>query len=920
MCHAHAPRKQQQQREQQQQRNNSSNERKNLPIDLAMGGKIVDLVVPQVASTESARKKRKRERQKNGMLFRHDVVTISDEADADVNVDVMSQDDHILVANKVDPDGDDMPRKQNAKSISTNKRETNCVDKTGSKYYNPLSVESDRFDYQTTQKTIERHKKVSSSNTLVQSSLFGNVVHKNKENGSKNETQKKKRKHPSSNATNTAFKVPLPVPSITTTSYSNSSSIHYSLPQNPVERYQHLYQKAMQTLATTFRIKSLRNLQPQAIQSALQNKSQIIIMATGGGKSLCYQLPASVLPGVTIVVSPLIALMVDQVRSLTEKGIEAACICSANTQKENKMIMERLKGGPQGSSGKANSRPNNNNKNGGGGIITTKPIKLLYCTPELIQTPRFRTVLTELHSQNLLSLIAIDEAHCLSTWGHDFRPSYRKLSWIRQSFPTIPCMACTATATAKVISDMRHVLGFGPDVECHISTFNRPNIHYEVRYKDTMGDDAAMKDLIHVIKKEHELCRKDNRPCSGIIYVHKRNDTELLTLKIKEAGVTAAPYHGGLKDGERKEIQDKWTSGEVQVAVATVAFGMGIDLAHVRYVLHWSLPKSVEGFYQESGRGGRDGLTAKSILYYSKDDSSKFTYLIKKQEEAKAAKENRESRGDNAKLTALYEMVDYCTTVVCRRQFLLKHFGELIDPAKICKKTCDYCMNPKKAESAINGSVTSSSRSRAIRDVKNQMKRFKTGSAHFRQEYSDNGGGSDQAFFKTVNKAGLGITQLGSASDSISDYKGSKSTKDILSHYEAKECGERDGFVTFKAKGKGKKALEHVMSDKSSNESVSKSIPMPAHLLAKISNLHSKASSSSKCNERIQSSTEISSEADKLRAELASLKNQKKQLVKAKSSTSVASKPPPPPPPPPILSMRSNRRSKNHRPKKSKRK
>ena len=906
MCHAHPPRKQQ------QSRHNHSGISKSRTIT---GRNTIDLTsavdegeVKVMASTESARRKRKRERPKEG-IRNVNLITISDD---------VGEKDHMM-SKALDRSAEDT-----YENCSTGRRQGLNKRDESSDY----RLESSLRDDQLKEKANERHSKMKLSNTLVQSSLFGTIVRSKKENVDKgslttassssstkktsktNTVKPMKRQKPTGHET--TFQIPIP------STASNDLSSSTILPQDPFQRYQHLYQKALKTLKHTFRINSLRNLQPQAIQSALQNKSQIIIMATGGGKSLCYQLPAAVLPGVTIVVSPLIALMVDQVRSLREKGVEAACICSANSHKENKDILQRLKTGGRGNTstdnngGAATSKSNKHKSS-----VGTKPIKLLYCTPELIQTPRFRTVLTELHSKNHLSLIAIDEAHCLSTWGHDFRPSYRQLSWIRQSFPTLPCMACTATATAKVISDMRQVLGFGSDVECHLSTFNRPNVHYEVRYKDTMSEDVAMKNLIQVILKEHENCRRDNRPCSGIIYVHKRNDTELLTLKIQEAGITAAPYHGGLKDAQRKEIQDKWTIGEVQVAVATVAFGMGIDLAHVRYVLHWSLPKSVEGFYQESGRGGRDGSTAKSIVYYSKDDASKFKYLIKKQAEAKAAKENREPRGDNAKLTALYEMVDYCTTGGCRRQYLLKHFGELIEPGKICKKTCDYCINPKKTEGAINGSVTSSSRSRAVRDVKNQMRKFKIGAAFSREEYNGNEGEYDQRHSNFVNESGLGITQLGSAFDSTSDYKGSRSSKDILSHYETKECGETKGFVTFKAKGR--KALENAMTDKANNESVPKSIPMPAHLLAKISNLHSQASSPSKCSNRVQSSTEISSEADKLRAELASLKDQKKQLIKNtvfKSSTSAASKPPPPP----VLSIKSHRRRINHKSKKSRRK
>lgn len=198
-----------------------------------------------------------------------------------------------------------------------------------------------------------------------------------------------------------------------------------------------------------------------------------------------------------------------------------------------------------------------------------------------------------------------------------------------------------------------------------MSTFNRPNLSYEVRYKDTMGNDEALKDLVKTIKAEHANALKDKRPCSGIVYVHKRDDTTIISKTLKKAGIKAAPYHAGLKDQDRKRIQQDWTDGVINVAIATVAFGMGIDLAHVRYVLHWSMSKTVEGFYQESGRAGRDGLRSKSILYYSKDDASKFAFLIRKNFERNQA-QGRKSNTDDHSLDALNKMVEFCTLSCCR--------------------------------------------------------------------------------------------------------------------------------------------------------------------------------------------------------------------------------------------------------------
>jgi ATP-dependent DNA helicase RecQ len=499
---------------------------------------------------------------------------------------------------------------------------------------------------------------------------------------------------------------------------------------NSKQSYEKLFAKAMKTLHAKFSIPTLRNLQPLAIQSALQGKSQIIVMATGGGKSLCYQLPAAVLPGVTIVVSPLIALMVDQVNALCRKGIEAVMLSSAMGEKEKKIVWKRLvstgtgkitstsTGTGTGEKEKENDK--NNPTNAKKQVQSTKKekdIKLLYCTPELIQTTRFRAVLSNLYSRGLLALVAIDEAHCLSTWGHDFRPAYRKLSWIRHSFPDVPCMvrtvhvlyrlvcvcfcssiliancyciphitytnlvltfcthptpppfdslqACTATATKKVIQDIKQVLCFTSGEECHMSTFNRPNVSYEVRYRDSMGDVEALKDLVKTVQTQHQKAQREGVPCSGIVYVHKRDDTTMISATLQKAGIAAAPYHAGLKDKDRTRIQQEWTDGIINVAIATVAFGMGIDLAHVRYVLHWSMSKTVEGFYQESGRAGRDGLASKSILYYSKGDATKFAFLIRKNSEKNEAK-GKKSVGDDHSLDALNKMVEFCTISCCR--------------------------------------------------------------------------------------------------------------------------------------------------------------------------------------------------------------------------------------------------------------
>lgn len=274
--------------------------------------------------------------------------------------------------------------------------------------------------------------------------------------------------------------------------------------------------------------------------------------------------------------------MVDQINNLHKKGVRTAVSLSSKDSKENKQaILNRLQVDAKKSKGSVT--PN------------VVPVQLLYCTPELIETDKFRTILMKLYESNRLSMFAIDEAHCLSTWGHDFRPSYRKLNWVREVFPSVPVIACTGTATAKVIEDIKNVLQFDRHVPCIMGTFNRENISYEVRFKDsldTIKPQGAMADLVSVVKKQHDTAKQNNQPCSGIVYVHKREDcTSLATQLSKATGYVCLPYHAGLKDQERSEAQRKWTDGSCQIVIATVAFGMGIDLPHVRYVIHWCLSK-----------------------------------------------------------------------------------------------------------------------------------------------------------------------------------------------------------------------------------------------------------------------------------------------------------------------------------------
>mmetsp|Transcript_4504 Transcript_4504/g.5212 ORF Transcript_4504/g.5212 Transcript_4504/m.5212 type:complete len:602 (-) Transcript_4504:46-1851(-) len=592
-------------------------------------------------------------------------------------------------------------------------------------------------------------------------------------------------------------------------------------------------------------------------------------MATGGGKSLCYQLPAAVLGGVTLVISPLIALMVDQVQKLNEKGIPAALVSSANGERNNREVMERLLG-----------RRMNNNKTNKEENKALKPINLLYGTPELLLTERFRKILTELHQRNGLALFALDEAHCLSSWGHDFRPAYRKLRWLRTSFPNIPCMACTATATPKVISDIREVLLLNKeDVPCNISSFNRPNISYEVRYKDSldaMRPGGAIGDLIQLIKVQHEQATKESTPCSGIVYVHRRQDTSYIAEQISmAAGIKAAPYHAGLKNSERNAVQKNWTDGKIKIAVATVAFGMGIDLAHVRYVVHWSMAKTVEGFYQESGRAGRDGGNALSALYYSKEDFKRFEYIVRKsmQHKGKDKVQTDDRFQRKHPIEALEQMKKYCIIPDCRRRFLLAHFGEEINPTEICKKTCDYCKNPSKVQKAINTSDV-------VRDV---LKSAATYNRSIRKDewdgQWDQPHGEDECneFSDGWKDGDLIITAGSGDQDSYtalnSERKGFAKASSILSNYRKMEEREFDNKA-----------------------SKSRHIEIPEHLRDSLPNPLSQYEKKPKNKSNNESSSMLENRVAQLRENLKKLKAQrvaKSEAQKAKAKT-VAKAPPPP--------------------------
>ncbi|KAI9058214.1 ATP-dependent DNA helicase [Trametes sanguinea] len=439
-------------------------------------------------------------------------------------------------------------------------------------------------------------------------------------------------------------------------------------------------------LLETFGHSQFRGQQENIVKAAMLGSDVLVIAPTGMGKSLCFQIPAIAAEhGVTVVVSPLLALMKNQVNKLRELGIAVAALTSETSPRDRTYTLQDLSSGEPS-------------------------IRLLYISPEKYCTPEIRRILQQLHQADELNRLVVDEAHCISEWGHDFREEYRRLGSFRDKFPDIPIMALTATATQGVQQDiLRSLKMAGNRLYVALHPFNRANLYYEIRYLSSPNPNAHMVDVYHYINSLHE---RRGRASSGIIYCRTRATCDELADFLNRKGLQSKPYHRGLTSAVLDKTLRDWAEGGsgvpggVDVVCATIAFGMGIDKADVRYIIHFDLPKSFEGYYQETGRAGRDGLPAKCVLFYSREDARRVKHFVADSHSKRIvrAETNNGPEPSQRAADSLSALINFAENVqICRHVLICRYFGEKIDlkdeaaTKAYCNKMCDVCKYPGKS-------------------------------------------------------------------------------------------------------------------------------------------------------------------------------------------------------------------------------
>ncbi|XP_077107871.1 ATP-dependent DNA helicase Q5 [Ranitomeya variabilis] len=432
--------------------------------------------------------------------------------------------------------------------------------------------------------------------------------------------------------------------------------------------------RILSTLKKVFEFNTFRSdLQENATRTVVKgDKDVFVCMPTGAGKSLCYQLPAVLAAGITIVISPLIALIQDQVDHLISLKIKACSLNSKLPVADRRKILQDLES-------------------------ENPKIKLLYITPEMAAASSFQPTLNMLLSRGLLSYLIIDEAHCVSEWGHDFRPDYQRLGTLRSRLPQTPCIALTATATKQVQDDIIASLKLRQPIAMFKTPCFRVNLFYDIQLKELLGDPYGnLKDFC--LKALGEKKPSGGFPGCGIIYCRTREACEEVAIQMSKRGVPSKAYHAGLKAADRVSIQNEWMEEAVPVIVATISFGMGVDKANVRFVAHWNIAKSMAAYYQESGRAGRDGKQSFCRLYYSRTDRDQVSFLIKKEITQSQAKRGGVKASDKASMAGFEAMVNFCEELGCRHAAIASYFG---DEKPLCNKSCDFCKNPRAVKQQI---------------------------------------------------------------------------------------------------------------------------------------------------------------------------------------------------------------------------